>query len=104
MDTNDNGVMVAATILQQIGGKRAMMMIGGTPYLTHDRLEFSWKCRANMGANYGKVFYDRGLDLYNMELGRVRKGEFVSTAEFEGLYDDQLKPAFEQATGLYLSL
>jgi hypothetical protein len=49
------------------------------------------------------------MDDYNMELGRIVKKkfgvfEYVKKEEFEGIYFDQLKPIFEETTGLYLSL
>jgi hypothetical protein len=102
MDTNDNGVMVAATILQQIGGNRAMMMIGGRAILSGNALIIGWK--ATSRANWAQITYDAGADLYNMNIGKMRNGQVKSLEFSTGLYADQLKPVFEKATGLYLSL
>jgi hypothetical protein len=57
----------------------------------------------NAKANYIKITLT-SLDLYDLEVGRLRGGKYTVVSKQEGLYNDQLKPAIEKATGMYLSL
>ena len=49
--------------------------------------------------NYVKITLS-GLDLYDLEVGRIRAGKYTIVETKTGLYDDMLRPALEKATGL----
>jgi hypothetical protein len=92
---------IAMTILQQLGGmNRLNIMTGAYNFLiVNNGVSFKIK---NPRANYIKVTLT-SMDLYNLEIGRIRGGKYTVVYEGEGLYNDQLKPIIEQKTGMYLS-
>ena len=45
-----------------------------------------------------------GLDLYDMEFGKIRKFTYTPVKTFNNLYAEDLKNTFEQHTKLYLKL
>jgi hypothetical protein len=110
--TRENVKEAANTIYQQFGGGRAKAMIGmnamgydtdedGNPFL-------SFKFKAGRKANYCKITLTP-MDVYNMSIQKVSYGykkglQCKVVAEHDGIYSDMLKPLFEKATGLYLSL
>jgi hypothetical protein len=97
----------AKTVLQQIGGNKALYMMGSkqVSYSEKNKTVNIRIGRNKTSANYLVIHYDRGKDLYDVELVRAtRKGSRTTKAEAEGLYADQLKPWIEKETGLYLSL
>lgn len=95
------------TILQQMGGTgRLVAMTGawnflrgneenGNPYLT-------FRFKASKKANYCKVTYCQGDDLYKVEFGKIRMPNYKKVSEHEGIYCDMLIELFERETGLYL--
>jgi hypothetical protein len=56
----------------------------------------------NRSINYVKITLN-GKDLYDMEFALLRGGKMTNKKEFNDIYNDQLKPIFEKATGMYLS-
>ncbi len=96
---------VANIILQQMGGAGKLKAMVGAKYFagTDTSLQFSFKgCRK---ANKCRVTLLPN-DLYRMELLKVnnRTYDIKYLYNEEELYWDMLKPEFEQATGLDLSL
>lgn len=100
--TMANGGQVAQTILQQLGGANRLNAMTGAYnfYDIGDGLSFKIK---NQRANYIKIKLN-GMDLYDVEVGRIRGNTYKVVAEQDNLYFDQLKPFIEKATGMYLSL
>ena len=97
-----NDTTVATEILKQLGGMgRLNMMTGAYNFVAHKN-GVSFKLK-NPKANYVKVILN-GMDLYDLEVGRIRGGKYTVVADEKGLYANILKPAIEKATGLYLSL
>lgn len=98
----DEGGVVATTILQQLGGAgRLRMMTGAYNFLDlKNGLSFRIK---NQRANYVKITLT-SMDLYDVEVGRIRGDQYKVVAESKGMYNEQLKPFIEKATGMYLSL
>jgi hypothetical protein len=66
--------------------------------------EFYFKFKMCKTANYCRLQYDAGLDLYNMEFNKLWGTNFKQVKLYEGLYGDQLREVFESFTGLYLKL
>lgn len=97
---------IESTTLAQIGGVRAMVMIGGTVFTNHgkpNQLWFKFKARGLNGINSVKIALDSN-DTYTMVFSRMTiKGENVKL-DLSGVYSDQLVEIIERNTGLYLSL
>ena len=93
---------IAETILQQLGGgRRLVMMVGAYNFVVVENgVAFKIK---NAKANYIKIKLN-SKDLYDLEVGRIRGTTYKVVTKKDDLYFDMLKPAIEQATGMYLSL
>lgn len=110
--------IVAATILEQLGGQRFQMMTGMKLRLAHEpeqgtrgALSFHLPRGAKDGINYVKITLT-GADTYNMEFtkigprpnwrreiaGAVQKITVVATKT--DIYNDQLESVFASVTGL----
>jgi hypothetical protein len=98
----DDGGVVANTILQQLGGAGRLRMMTGAYNFIDLKNGLSFRLK-NPRANYVKIMLN-GMDLYDVEVGRIRGDQYKVVAEQSGLYFDQLKPFIEKNTGLYLSL
>lgn len=93
---------VAKTILSQIGGGRAMMMIGGKDLVgSETALLFGWKAKAKNKANKVKIELN-GADLYDITFYRVWGTKLTEISTFKDYYCDMLVSCFEEETGLYL--
>lgn len=96
--------------LAALGGNKAFVMMGAknVGYSNENRTVTMKIPRNASGANYLIMHYDRGLDLYNLELQNIRqvKGRYKQTlkAELKGAYADMVRPWVESKTGMYLSL
>lgn len=101
---------IAQTILNQMGGvNRLQAMTGAKDFLILDNgVQFSF-AKAIAGINRVTIRLTAD-DLYDIEFGSVRKSrvthlpEYTKRDETTGVYADRLKPIFERATGLFLSL
>ena len=90
---------------EQFGGRRAMVMIGGTPTVwgaggLTPELGIRFKARAKNGAKEVRISL-AGDDTYTVVFTSARGNV---KGKFEGIYCDQLRELFERETGLYLSL
>jgi len=101
---------IAETILQQLGGaSRLRVMTGAKDFVAIDRgVKFGIGRNA---AGINKVIIKLNeRDLYDVEFGtsRMNRKTFELTwtvkDSTENAYDDMLKPLFEQATGMYLTM
>lgn len=97
--------MIAATILQQIGGRRFAAMTGSRDFidLGGGRMNLS---RNKTSANRLTITLDKETDTYRMRFYRmtVSKHFEVKTkdiAVYEGVYCDMLEEIFTSVTGLY---
>ena len=96
----------ANTILHQLGGRRFIAMTGARNIM-HDAgaLIFSIPARRGMyrmgKVNRVKIALDVGADLYTVTFSNVSKnGQSIKSDVFEGIYADNLKSLFTEATGL----
>ena len=99
--------MIAETIFKQLGGQRFIVMTGCKHFSqTTNGIQFKVGKNAN-GINHCRIDLD-GSDLYKVEFLRVTRSRYkiVSrvVSEHQGIFADQLRAVFEQATGLYTSL
>ena len=91
----------AKTLLQQLGGRRFMMMVGAKN-LGRDNKGLHMKIgRNSKSISHVVINYNRGKDLYDMKFLRVRKGKVKVVNKVLGVYADQLNNTFEKNTGLY---
>ena len=98
---------IAATILQQIGGKRFVVMTGSHDFINlGNGLRMSLS-RNKTSANRLEIIYDEGADLYNVRFYRqsINHTTFEVTTKdikaYEGVYCDMLEDIFTDVTGLY---
>jgi hypothetical protein len=110
-------IEIANTILAQLGGRRAVAMLGATRPgdLAAAERELVLRFRGSRKANILKIRLDAD-DTYTLRLVKYtngrwsdKRGEFTPTREklvFEasGLYVENLRPVIETETGLFLSL
>jgi len=95
-------MIVAKTILSQMGGNRLAVMTGAKNFAgTENSLSFRFPNRR--GPNFCRVTLT-AMDDYTVEFIRIRKRkgipEMKTTAKYEGIYADQLQDIFTEATGL----
>ncbi len=89
---------------KQFGGQRAMYMIGAK-YITHDGDNIlSFRFPNSKYANYFKIEYVRGSDLYTLTFGKIRGTTYKVVEVLENITCDQLQEIFEDRTKLYLTL
>jgi hypothetical protein len=94
---------VAATILQQLGGRRFMAMTGVKQCVgSADALSFSIPMRTRNTANKCRITLTP-MDVYTVEFFRynTRTLELTALDTHEDVYADMLQDVFTQATGLY---
>lgn len=101
--TKDEAKQTANIIRQQIGAK-ALYMLGAKNFSFDAAGALAFRIKGSKKVNYIKITLDRGMDLYNMELGKIWGYNYKVVAEETGLYDDMLNTIIENHTGLYTSL
>ena len=93
--------------LSNNGTGRLAAMVGANGFVSCDAdrwVQFGFKsCRKS---NKCRIEYDAGADLYNLVFFKysTKTYECPEVKRYDGLGWDQLKPAFENFTGLYVSL
>ncbi len=99
-----DGKKIAMTTLQQFGGRRALMMIGGkVNYDSHGMLVIKWPNKTRSKGNVVRIKL-RGDDTYDMEFLNATKAKVKSVKTYSGVYADQLSDIFEKQTGWYLRM
>ena len=107
MATTTKDKEIANTINQQIGQKAFYMLGAKNKAYGVDKngmVYLGFRIRGSKKANYIKVIYDEGMDLYHMEFGKIRKYEYKVVRVETGVYFDMLNKTIEENTGLYTSL
>lgn len=102
----DRDDTIPLTILTQLGGNWAMVMIGGTPAAeTKGRaLLVKWKAAAKGKLTAVQIAYEWD-DTYTLTWYRGRGIHLRPVGmPIEGVYAEDLRSIFESTTGLYLSL
>ena len=97
---------IAQTILEQLGGRQFMMMVGAKNLvtLTDGGLAFQFGTGAKNKANRVRVEYDYGADAYNVEFGKIYRSAWKTISRHEGIYADMLQALFTDETGFFTSL
>lgn len=98
---------VADTILQQLGGRRFILMTGAKNLLNHSKENaLSFRIPGTMThhkINYVKITLTPS-DTYTMEFGRIYGTRYTVIEIVEGVYCDMLTDIFTSKTGLETSL
>jgi hypothetical protein len=95
---------IAKTIMEQMGGRRGMAMIGAKNLVSLPRgFAFMWPNRQRSKGNYVEITLT-GRDDYDMEFFNVSMRGKKPVKKFRGIYADQLIPTFEGQTGWYLRM
>ena len=99
-----SNLIVAETILKQLGGNKFRMMTGAKN-LAGDENSLSMRIgRNSSNSNYLKITLN-SMDTYDMEFAKVSKmGEKKSVTEYNNIYNDMLTDQFTAHTGMYTSL
>ncbi|MCP4573243.1 MAG: hypothetical protein GY838_12890 [bacterium] len=93
----------AETIIEQLGGLGRLQAMTGAKGFAYDEHNLSFKFPNRRGPNYCKVTLEID-DTYTMLFGRIRKNILTQRRQLVGVYGEDLIPAFEDKTGLRLSL
>ena len=96
------GGQVATDILTQLGGANRLYAMTGAYNFVDLGNGISFRIK-NQRANFIKVTVS-GLDLYDLEVGRIRGMDYKVVAEEKGLYNDMLKSEIEKITGMTLTM
>lgn len=96
---------VAATILNQIGGNKFLVMTGAKNLMA-DENALTMRLPGTMThnrINYLKITLDPS-DTYTMEFGKIRGLNYTVIETAEDIYCDMLRDVFESTTGLLTSM
>jgi hypothetical protein len=96
---------IAKTILQQIGGRRFIVMTGASGFTGHkDGLAFKLPSRfATDGINYIRIYLNP-MDTYDLEFGKIWGKKYDQLKKIDGVYFEDLRRILSETTGLALSL
>jgi hypothetical protein len=99
---------IAQTILQQFGGRNRLSAMTGAKNFVAIENGLQFSIGRNAGGINIVIIKLRGDDTYDVEFGAARRVKlemrYTIKDRTEGAYADMLKPLFEKATGMYLTL
>ena len=92
---------VAQTILAQLGGKKFIVMTGSRNFV-YSKNTLTFKVPANITKGKGQSVRItlNGMDLYDLELFKIRKFEPVIIGKEENIQAEDLQASFTRLTGL----
>ena len=96
---------IAQTILEQLGGRRFLVMTGAKKLIAHEN-GLSMRLPGNMckqRINYLKIVLDPS-DTYTMEFGRVWGMTYKIIETISDVYCDMLQDIFTSKTGMETNL
>jgi len=95
---------VAKTILQQLGGRRFLLMTGARNIVgTSNSLTFRLPRNGTDGSNVWIITLDPS-DTYHVETFFARAGACKKKSDFTDIYWDSLVELFERVSGFYTRL
>lgn len=100
-------MIVAKTILEQLGGRRFISMTGARDFIGSGN-GLTFKIPGGGGftknsVNAVRITLDPS-DTYHIEFLRIRKFEVKTIADHSNIYAEQLQEIFKEETGLNTSL
>lgn len=100
-------VEAAETLIQQLGGMgKLRAMVGASDFVRTSRNGYpalTFRFKGSRSLNVVTITLDPS-DTYSLAFGRIVKYDVKPGPTFSDVYAEQLRPTFERATGLYLSL
>jgi len=95
---------VAQEIIRQLGNI-TLSMLGANRLLAHDeqRGALGFRIKGSRKVNYIKITLN-GLDLYDIEFGKIKRYDYDVVNTVENVYCDQVKDIIEENTGLFTRL
>lgn len=103
METVKSAPPVALTILEQLGGRRFILMTGAKDFVGSDAALTFRIPKAKNGVNRVRVTLN-AMDLYDVETFAVCGSKFRVGLTQSGIYADRLQSAFTLLTGLFTNL
>lgn len=104
----NNNNQIINTMVSQLGGNKFFVMTGSKPQYKDTRTSnplIAFKLKRNQSkANYMKLSYISGQDLYKMEFVQMTAKKNETVEVYEGLFGDQLQEFFTSTTGMYTRL
>ena len=95
---------VAKTILEQLGGKRFVVMTGAKTLTSHPEGALSFRLPGGGGFTKGGINYVKvqlnALDTYDVSFLKLRGANVKHIAEEKDVYADKLQEVFRLHTGL----
>ena len=104
--TTEEHKAAAAVILQQLGGRQFIAMVGAKHLSVDDRLNtpnMGCEIKAGTKVTHMTIVLDPD-DTYTMKLIRIRGSKLTVVDETSGLYCDMLQDHFTEITGLNTTL
>lgn len=98
-NTTMTGLEVATTILQQLGGRQFLVMVGGAASATPLGLIVKLGRGALQGITHLQVLLDEATDTYVVSFLKVRGTKITTVSTESMVYADALRATFETATG-----
>lgn len=97
----ENNVQIANEIKRQLGNM-TLMMLGAKNLVAVDR-GIRFRIRGSSKVNLIKITLT-GMDLYDVEYGKVHGTKYKVVATDKGIYNDMLHNSIEKHTGLYTKM
>jgi hypothetical protein len=93
-------------MVTSLNGSAGACMVGGVYYIDDagERVVFKFRSRAKQKINICELTYNAGADLFNLEFKRAWSNGLKTISRHEDVYIDEVRPIFEDETGLVLSL
>jgi len=103
--TGREQISIAATIRSQINfndTRNTMYLLGAKNLVDHGN-GLSFRIRGSKRVNYIKITLN-GMDLYNIEMGKIWGAKYTVVYEIEDVYNDMLHDIIAHETGLVTRL
>lgn len=95
----------AKVILEQLGGRQFIAMTGARDLIgSADALMFRIGRGAKDGANKVRITLDRGLDLYVVEVFKIRGADVRTLERRDAVHVAALRATFTALTGMEVAL
>ncbi len=105
MNTDNRNKEIANEILNQLGGYNRLNSMIGLKDCMINGAGISFKIKfVGAAANYVKIQLNEALDLYEVEIGKLRGMSYKVVKSLSGVYTDMLKDIIENTCKVRLSL
>jgi len=103
--TQEQKMSIANTAINQLAEStgKLIAMTGANTFIIGNNGEITFKFKMCRKANYCRIKLN-GKDLYDMEFLKITPKFSKTIKVYDDIYNDMLKPLFEEFTGLCLSM